>query len=313
MTRMVKSEPCLNTMNTPFRLGIDLGGTKIEAILFDPAGTVLLRERRPTPRQTTDDYQAILTAVHDHIRQAAQAVPAGQTYTIGVGIPGIIDPASQRVINANTTSLRGNPFKADLEKLLGRPLAMDNDANCFALAESRSGAARGFKTVFGIILGTGCGGGLCLDGQVFKGRHGIAGEWGHFAIDAAGRKCFCGNTGCVETLISGTGVSAHYKELYGDHKPVQAIVDGARRGDRQCRVVFDQFLENFGRCVGGLISILDPDAIVVGGGLSNIDELYAEGFEQVRRYVFHRDLQTPILKHKLGDSAGVYGAAWIGI
>ncbi len=190
---------------------------------------------------------------------------------------------------------------------------MENDANCFTLAESRAGAAAGYNMVLGIIMGTGCGGGICIDGVVHEGRQGIAGEWGHFSVDPAGRECFCGNRGCIETKISGTGVENTYFEKYGERLTMRQIAHGTRSGDKKCRDIFQRFLDDFGRCVGGLISILDPDAIVLGGGLSNMDELYTKGVEDIRRYTFHQDVQTPILKNRLGDSAGVYGAAWIGV
>jgi len=191
-------------------------------------------------------------------------------------------------------------------------VAMENDADSFALAESLQGAGRGYGMVFGAILGTGVGGGLCFNGTIFRGRHGIAGEWGHMAADPGGPPCFCGNRGCVETFISGPGLAAAYQRISGRRQSAQAIVAGARSGDPLCQTVFQSFLEAFGRGMGGIISLLDPDAIILGGGLSNIEELYGEGAVLARRYAFHPDPRTPILKNELGDSAGVYGAAWIG-
>ncbi|MBL0712510.1 MAG: ROK family protein [Desulfosarcina sp.] len=296
-----------------YRIGIDLGGTKIEAVLLTPEGRLELRERVATPRGTEDDYRAILAAVVNLATSVLERVPAsGRLSPIGTGIPGSIDTHTGRVDNANTTSLNGRPFQTDIEARLGRPVGMENDANCFTAAESRMGAGRGHAIVFGIIMGTGVGGGLTVDGRVHHGRHGIAGEWGHLSVAPEGRLCWCGNRGCVETLISGPGLTAAYEARFGEKPSVEAIVEGYRRGDTPCRTIFEQFLEDFGRCLGGLISILDPDAVVLGGGLSNIDELYTEGAARVRRYAFHPDLQTPILKHRLGDSAGVFGAAWIG-
>ena len=297
---------------SPYRIGIDLGGTKIETILFDPAGQMQHRERITTPRGGPDEYGAIRDAVCNLIRVTQDRIPARAVHTIGVGIPGTIHPRKQVVQNANTTSLKGRPFQADIEGLLGRPVGMDNDANCFTLAEVVSGAARGYGLVFGMILGTGCGGGLCIDGRLHQGKHLIAGEWGHFSVDPAGERCWCGNNGCIETKLSGTGVAKAYQRKYGERIKFEEIVARGRNGDPKAAVIFDQFLEDFGRCVGGLISLLDPDAIVVGGGLSNIDELYGEGVDRVRRYAFHERAETPILKNQLGDSAGVYGAAWIG-
>ncbi len=296
----------------PYRIGIDLGGTKIETILFDPAGQTQHRERIPTPRGGPDEYGEIRDAVCDLILATRGRIPAQAAHTIGVGIPGTIHPQKQVVQNANTTSLRDRPFQADIEALLGRQVGMDNDANCFTLAEVVSGAAQGYGLVFGMILGTGCGGGLCIDGKIHRGRHLIAGEWGHFVVDPRGERCWCGNTGCIETKLSGTGVANAYRRKYAETIKFEEIVSRYRQGDPKAADIFDQFLENFGRCVGGLISLLDPDAIVIGGGLSNIEELYSEGVAHVRQYAFHEHAETPILKNKLGDSAGVYGAAWIG-
>jgi fructokinase len=188
-----------------------------------------------------------------------------------------------------------------------------NDADCFALAECRRGAGQEYGLVFGVIMGTGCGGGICINGEVREGPHRIAGEWGHFSVDPEGMFCYCGNRGCVETKISGSGVERAFGSRYGRNLTMEEIVTGARAGDGECREAFDRFLNDFGRCLGGLISILDPDAVVLGGGLSAIDELYTAGVERVRHYAFHGDLRTPILRNRLGDSAGVFGAAWIGI
>ena len=295
------------------RIGIDLGGSKIEGVLLEPDGGLACRRRVPTPRGMVDEYSAILTAVTDLTEAILRDTPdPGRPPAIGIGIPGSLDAATGRVHNANATSLIGHCLQADIETRLGRPVGMENDANCFTAAESRMGAGRDYRVVFGIIMGTGVGGGLTLDGRVHHGRHGIAGEWGHLAVDPEGRRCWCGNRGCMETLLSGPGLSAAYKNRFGGGPSPEAIVEGYRRGDGPCGVIFEQFLENFGRGVGGLISILDPDAIVLGGGLSNIDELYTLGVAHIRRYAFHPDPQTPILKNRLGDSAGVFGAAWIG-
>jgi len=206
----------------------------------------------------------------------------------------------------------GHPFPKDLELLLGRPVGVRNDADCFTLAECRAGAGSGYGLVFGVIMGTGCGGGICLDGVVRKGPHRICGEWGHLSVDPQGAECYCGNHGCVETKISGSGVEASFQGRYGDCLSMDRIVVGARSGDPRCGAVLNQFLEDFGRCLGGVISILDPDAVVLGGGLSNIDEVYGVGLGRVRRHAFHGDLRTPVLRNRLGDSAGVFGAAWIG-
>lgn len=296
---------------TRFKIGIDLGGTKTETVLLDPAGSVLYRKRTATP--SGEGYGPVLAATHELILETASGVPRGKDYSIGIGIPGSIDSDTQLVRNANSTCLIGHPLQGDLEDLLGRKIGMMNDANCFTLAESRLGAARGYGLVFGVIMGTGCGGGIAVDGEVREGPHRIAGEWGHFSVDPQGAPCYCGNRGCVETKISGSGVEAAFFAASGKRLSMKEIVLGHREGDIACRKIFSQFLDDFGRCLGGLISILDPDAVVLGGGLSNIEELYGEGVEQVRRYAFHEKIDTPILKNVLGDSAGVFGAAWIGL
>ena len=297
----------------PYQIGIDLGGTKTESILFDPKAKETFRKRIPTPRTGKDLYQAVFDTVHGLILETVQHVPSNQMYTIGIGIPGIIEPETDLVQNANTTCLNGKPFKQELEKRLSHPIGIENDANCFTLAETRAGATKEYRIVFGIILGTGCGGGICIDGKIHRGKHWIAGEWGHFSIDPGDASCFCGNRGCIETKISGTGVEIAFFNQYNRRLTMEAIVDGYRNSDDDCTRAFNQFLDDFGRCLGGLISILDPDAIVLGGGLSNIEELYSLGIESIRRYAFHEHVTTPILKNRLGDSAGVYGAAWIGV
>jgi fructokinase len=297
-----------------YRLGIDLGGTKIEGVLVDPAGSVLYRNRIPTPRRpdAVEEYAGILDAVADLIEQAGSQRPPSSSCTVGVGIPGAIDAETGLVQNANTTSLIGKPLQQDLETRLERPVGMENDANCFTVAESLQGAGRGYGLVFGIIMGTGCGGGLCIDGKLHRGRHLIAGEWGHFSVDPHGARCYCGNPGCVETKISGGGVEKNCQRKFGRQLTMHQITQGYRDGDPACGAIFEEFLEDYGRCLGGLISLLDPDAVILGGGLSNIKELYTLGLARIRRYAFHRHIETPILKNRLGDSAGVFGAAWIG-
>jgi fructokinase len=296
--------------STTFAIGIDLGGTKTESILLDFDGTVLLRRRRPTPR--ADGYSAVVKHVSDMVMEVAGELPSGASYSVGIGIPGSLDESTGLVRNANTTCLIGQPLQQDLETLLDRSILIRNDADCFTLAECHAGAGRGYGLVFGIIMGTGCGGGVCIDGVVREGPHRIAGEWGHISMDRKGAECYCGNRGCIETLISGSGVERTFLQEFGFQMSMNDIVDKARKGEANCQRIFDRFLDDFGRCVGGLVSLLDPDAVVIGGGLSNIDELYSIGIERVRKYAFHDYLKTPVLKNRLGDSAGVFGAAWIG-
>lgn len=301
----------------PHRIGIDLGGTKTESVLLDPEGVQLLRRRVATERAL--GYRGIVEMVAELVRDTLAHVPAAHASTVGVDIPGMWDSKRGVVLGANTTELIGQPLRDDLQAALGRRISLQNDANCFALAEALAGAATGNSCVFGVIMGTGCGGGLVLDGVVREGAHGIAGEWGHFSIDPQGRSCYCGNKGCIETSISGGGLEQTYAEVsgaaQGDPIRVRAaeIVERARAGEEAAATVFDGFLESFGRALGGLISIIDPDIVVLGGGLSNIDELYGEGIVRVRRYAFHPELSTPIVRNALGDSAGVIGAAWNGI
>jgi fructokinase len=304
----------MNSANTPHTvtasIGIDLGGTKTEAVLLSSDGNVIWRQRRPTNR--ADGYSAILSNVAEMICDAAGQLPPDIRYTIGIGIPGSLDATTNLVRNANSTCLIGHPLKTDIERLIGQPVQIRNDADCFTLAECHLGAGQGYGLVFGVIMGTGCGGGICINGEVREGPHRIAGEWGHQSMSPDSAECYCGNKGCVETLISGSGVETAFLREYGHRLTMDEIVTQARAGEERCRNVFDNFLEDFGRCLGGLISILDPDAVVLGGGLSNIDELYTEGIMRVRKYAFHDNLRTPILKNQLGDSAGVFGAAWIG-
>ena len=294
---------------SPHRIGLDLGGTKIEVLLLAPDDTVLLRRRIPSP--AGEGYEAVLAALHGTVAETASHLPPGSSYSVGIGIPGSLDAVTGLVRNANSTCLIGHPLKHDLEQLLGIPVGIRNDADCFTLAECRLGAGRGYGMVFGVIMGTGCGGGLSIGGVVREGPHRIAGEWGHLSVDPGGAPCYCGNRGCVETKISGSGVERGFAARYGRKLKVEEIVAGARGGDPECRDAFHRFLDDFGRCLGGLISIVDPDAVVLGGGLSGINELYTTGVELVRKYAFHGDLRTPILKNELGDSAGVFGAAWI--
>ncbi|MGE0084768.1 MAG: ROK family protein [Desulfococcaceae bacterium] len=295
-----------------YQIGVDLGGTKTEVILLHPDQRELYRKRIATPRGSDREYESICHTVYHLIRDAVKMIPEPGEYTIGIGIPGALEPDTGLVMNANTTSLMGKPFRSDMENMLGRRVEMENDANCFTLAESLSGGGKNYRTVFGVIMGTGCGGGLCIDGQIHRGRHGIAGEWGHFSVDPHGNRCYCGNRGCVETKISGSGVEYAFWEKFDERLSMKEIVEGFRKGEHRCGEIFRQFLDDFGRCLGGLISILDPDAVVMGGGLSNIEELYTLGMERVKRYAFHPHLRTPIFRNELGDSAGVYGAAWIG-
>lgn len=290
----------------PERIGIDLGGTKIEGVVLDDAsGQVLQRERLPT--ESARGYDHIVATVAGLVERLRAAHPGAAT--IGIGTPGAISSRTGLMKNSNTTCLNGRDLVGDLRRRLGRPLRVENDANCFALAEARHGAGQGGRMVFGVIMGTGVGGGLVIDGRLWSGPQHIAGEWGHHVIDAQGPPCYCGQRGCVEALLAGPAVERRYRELGGSAAAMPAIVVRARAGEGLARQVFDEFLAHYGRAMANLITILDPDVVVLGGGLSLIDELYDGGRQAVARRIFNDELRTPIRRHQLGDSAGVIGAA----
>lgn len=290
------------------KFGIDLGGTKTEGAILDGDGRERFRERVATDASS---YQAVLAGVERvYRRMCAEARDA--PHTLGIGTPGAVSRHTGLLKNSNTTCLNGMPVARDLRTRLAHDFAIENDANCFALAEALQGAGRGKRVVFGVILGTGCGGGVVIDGRVHSGLQSIAGEWGHTSIDPNGPECYCGSRGCVETYISGSGLERRHAEASGRSLAAEAIVAGWRAGDRACRATMDAFFAWFGRAMANLIDVLDPDVVVLGGGLSNIDELYTRGIEAVARRVFSDALETPIVRNELGDSAGVVGAALIG-
>ena len=303
-----------------FRIGIDLGGTKIEGIVLEAEGTRLhqgsgaareLFRRRVDTRQEKG-YEHILGRIkelHDELAAHIQ----NQPHTFGIGTPGATSPRTGRLKNSNTVCMNGRPVKSDLEKILGRKIEIQNDANCFALAEALHGAGRGKKLVFGVIMGTGCGGGIVHQGGVITGPQAIAGEWGHMSLHPDGPLCYCGQRGCVETYISGGGLETRYAEQFGVKRPFKEIVQDYYAGDVKTVEFMKVFFRHFGRAVANLIDVLDPDVVVLGGGVSNFDALYTEGVAQVAKQVFSDSLETPIVKHQLGDSAGVIGAALIGI
>ena len=292
------------------RIGIDLGGTKIEGVVLDQTGREILRKRIATERE--QGYQHILNrlkSMHDDLVAAI----SGQPTTFGIGTPGTVSPRTGLLKNSNTVCMNGQPVKADLERMLGRKIEIQNDANCFAMAEALMGAGKGKKLVFGVIIGTGCGGGIVHNGEVLTGPQGIAGEWGHMSIDPNGPPCFCGGRGCVETLISGAGLENRYAEKYGVRKPLKEIEKEFYAGEPQAVEFMQIFFRHFGRALANLIDILDPDVVVIGGGVSNFSAVYTEGIDQVRKFVLTDVLETPIIKNQLGDSAGVLGAALVGI
>ncbi|MEZ4983656.1 MAG: ROK family protein [Saprospiraceae bacterium] len=296
------------------KFGIDLGGTKIEGVALDAAGQVLSRQRLPTEQEL--GYEHIIHQI-GAVLQLVAADVGYQPERLGIGTPGAIDPHTHLMKNSNTTVLNGRPFHRDLQAALGIPVAMANDANCFAVAETLLGAARDFTRqehlVFGVIMGTGVGGGVVINGKVWNGGQGIGGEWGHSFLDDSGGKCYCGKTGCVETLISGPGLQRYYESLTGERRKLASIIAEYESGTYSEAVgaTVQRLTHFFGKGIANLINILDPTAIVIGGGLSKIDLLYTEGVERVRDFVFNPRLDTPILRPALGDSAGVFGAAML--
>lgn len=293
-----------------YRIGIDLGGTKIEGVVLDMDGREITRKRIPTERE--HGYQHILNRLKSMHDDLLAAVP-GQPTTFGIGTPGALSPRTGLLKGSNTVCMNDQPVKTDLIKLLGRNIEIQNDANCFALAEALLGAGKSKKLVFGVIMGTGCGGGIVYKGEVFTGAQAIAGEWGHMSIDPHGPLCFCGKRGCIETFISGGGLEKRYAEKYGVKKPLKEVEAAYFAGEPQAVEFMNWFFDRFGRAIANLIDILDPDIIVLGGGVSNFKALYTEGIAQVRKYVFTDELETPIVRHQLGDSAGVFGAALVGV
>jgi len=291
------------------RLGIDLGGTKIEGVVLDGDARELFRERVPTDPSS---YDAVLAGIEQLYRRMA-GTAGGAAHTLGIGTPGAVSPRTGLLKNSNTVCLNGMPVARDLRARLGRDFAIENDANCFALAEALHGAGRGRRVVFGVILGTGCGGGIVIDRAVHRGLQAIGGEWGHMVIDPRGPLCYCGQRGCVETFISGSGLENRHAEHAGERKSAPDIVAAWRRGEAPATATMDEFFAHFGRSVANLIAVLDPDIVVLGGGFSNVDELYTRGVEEVAKRVFSDSLETPIVKHALGDSAGAIGAALVGI
>ena len=326
-------------MQVKWSVGVDLGGTKIEAVLMrrwaaNPSESsslgfdVVRRERVPTESQR--GYEAIVTATRELIANVGADAPEPTSrLSVGVGMPGSVSAGTGLVKNSNTVCLNDRPFRQDLVRALGRPIAFDNDANCFALAEATLGAAKAHTEgiVFGVIMGTGVGGGLVINGRVWDGPQHLAGEWGHHAVGpwwspeqteglpeatshALGIRptCYCGKTGCLELYLSGTAAQQDYARRAGRQLTLPQIVD-RRSTDRAAAAAIDELLEAYGRGLANLIDMLDPSAIVLGGGVSNLDFLLTEGRQRVAKYVFNDELTTPILRHALGDSAGVLGAA----
>jgi len=285
-----------------YKIGIDLGGTKTEGVLVDEQFQVIERKRVPTNQN--NGYESILNIIKDLISDLKEK--NNEKTSIGVCTPGALSKESGLIKNSNTQCLIGKDLKNDLEKILEQEISIENDANCFALAEARLGAAKNHDTVFGVIMGTGVGGGLVIDGKIHTGRTNIAGEWGHHCIKPNGNECYCGRKGCVETYISGPALEKKWNQLTNQNASVPDIIKNSQ--ENAYKTWKNEFLENFGLSLANVIDIIDPDAIVLGGGLSNIPFLYDEGKDLVYQNVFSDTVDTPILQNQLGDSAGVFGA-----
>lgn len=290
------------------RIGIDLGGTKIEILVLAPDGTEVMRHRVPTP---TSGYGPTLDAIASLVRAAEAQLRI--TATIGIGIPGVISPATGRVKNANSTALNGHPFDQDLAQKIGREVRVENDANCFALSEATGGAAEGYRVVFGVILGTGVGSGVVVEGRLHRGRHGVAGEWGHNPLpwprldELPGPHCWCGGWGCLETFVCGPALA---RDADGpEARDASALPARAAAGDTRARAALARHTDRVARGLAQVVNLLDPDCIVLGGGLSNMDHLYTELPRLLPRHVFSDVIATPIVRNKYGDSSGVRGAA----
>lgn len=291
------------------RIGIDLGGTKIEIAVLGSDGTELLRHRTPTPK----GYDAIVATIAALVRDAEARL--GLTASVGVGIPGVVSPATGLVKNANTITLIGHPLDRDIGQALNRTVRVENDANCFALSEATDGAGAGHPVVFGVILGSGCGGGIVVHGRVIQGPHRVAGEWGHNPLpwpqpeELPGRPCYCGKTGCLETWVAGPSLA---RDCDGPGaRDASTIAARAAAGEAKARAALARHTDRLARGLAQIVNILDPDAIVLGGGLSNMPHLYTDVLPVLKRYVFSDVINTPILKNFHGDSSGVRGAAWL--
>jgi fructokinase len=296
--------------NDKSRIGIDLGGTKIEGIVLDADGSELIRERVPTPG---GDYRKTLTAVHELVLRLESR--AGGPRTVGIGLPGSVSRATGRVKNSNSTCLNGQPLYQDLEDLLGRPLRFANDADCLALSEATDGAAAGAAVVFGVIVGTGTGGGIVVNGRLLNGPNGIAGEWGHNPLpwpkhaELPGPACYCGLEGCIETWLSGPALARDHLQYCGESLDAEEINRRALAGDTRATESMDRYMDRMARALASVINILDPEVIVLGGGVSNMASLYEDVPRRWGRYVFSDRVDTKLAPAVHGDSSGVRGAA----
>lgn len=294
------------------KLGIDLGGTKIEIIALDDNGQTLHRQRIPTPK---NNYQEILQSINDLVKNTEAELQ--QTASLGICTPGAISPNSGLLKNSNTVCLNGKPFKQDLESLLNRQIFIANDANCFALSEAVDGSAKGANIVFGVIIGTGTGAGIVINGKVLTGANAIAGEWGHNPLpwpndfERSGLDCYCGKKGCIETWLSGSGFARNFASKFQKLLTAEQIVAGAEQGDKDCQQAMKVYEDQMARGLSHVINILDPDVIILGGGMSNIKRLYKNVPKLWQQYIFSDHVSTKLLPPLHGDSSGVRGAAWL--
>jgi len=294
------------------RIGIDLGGTKIEIAVLSSDGEVLHRNRVPTPRGS---YDGTVRALVELVASAESAT--GTTGTVGIGMPGAVSPATGLVKNANSVWLNGRSLHRDLEQAMGRPIRLANDANCFALSEATDGAGTGAATVFGVIIGTGTGGGVVVHGRVCTGPNAIAGEWGHNPLpwpdddERPGPECYCGKCGCIETFLSGPGLARDYRAVTRRDHAAPAIAALAEAGDRDAVAALERYAHRMARSLASIINVLDPDVIVLGGGMSNVQRLYTRIPELLPQFVFSDRVDNVIRPPRHGDSSGVRGAAWL--
>lgn len=294
------------------RIGVDLGGTKIEFIVLERDGTELHRHRIATPRH---DYEGTVRVITDGVKEMEKQLD--RTATVGVGIPGTVSTRTGLVKNANSTWLNGQPFDKDLSRALEREVRCANDANCLAVSEATDGAGAGKHVVFAVILGTGCGGGIAVDGRVHSGSNGVAGEWGHNTLpwmrpdEFPGPPCYCGKNGCIETWISGTGLERDYERATKASLRGPEIIARSDAGEPAALAALDRFEDRLARGLAGVINLLDPDAIVMGGGASQISRIYKNVPARLKEYAFGREADTPLVPAKHGDSSGVRGAAWL--
>lgn len=297
---------------TMIRIGVDFGGTKIEAAALDERGEYVTRLRKPNP----GDYAGAIALVAALVAEAERRAGVSRC-RVGVGMPGSISPKTGLMRNANSVWLNDKPFHQDLEKALGRPVRMENDANCFALSEATDGAGEGAEVVFGAILGTGCGGGVVVRGRTVEGHNHIGGEWGHTPLpwpsaeERGSHRCWCGRVDCLETWISGTAFGADYERATGRKLAGEAIMAAARSGEAEAIAAFDRYLDRLGRALAVICDIIDPDVIVCGGGMSNTTEIYERIGPLVARHAFSDAFTTRIAPAAHGDSSGVRGAAWL--